>query len=361
MGIDAVRDALASGELPSDKKGKSKSMPMVYLGEGSFGLVSQCVSTQIPLLDRILAKDINGQWGLPLGRSVFIAGKPSSSKTTLCLHLCAEVQARGGLAIYIDGERKLDRLYATRLKVAVDDLILGEPYSLEDILEIVKHRLAMIRKMKTTKEFSEHLNNLPIIIVVDSTSIATRAEREVGSGSGGKGEHARLLSKFFRDVIPDVKDLNVLLVFVCQIKSKIQMGWHGGHGNQETFLGEEAIRFQSTIGLRTQRIKIVKDSDGERIGDVVLFRTVKNQVANPMQECEVDLYYGKGLDRYGSLCDMLVNFYGAKKKQGGNYELKKLNLSWKGRLGLKRLFKNDPKVEEEINKLISTPVRIKVP
>jgi len=210
---------------------------------------------------------------------------------------------------------------------------------------------------KEDKEMSEALGDAPIIIVTDSANIATESERKSVTLSGSKGEHARMFSKFFRSVTSDVDELGILTLFVCQIKSKIQMGPF--KGNPETFLAEEAIKFHSTIGLRTQRISMIKDNENEKVVDVILFRTVKNQMANPLQEAKIDLYFGKGFDYYVSLTDLLHNLYGAKKRPGGTYELPKLGLKWRGRKGLRKLMK-DPKARKAIRKLIRSPIRIKV-
>jgi recombination protein RecA len=339
---------------------KGKDTSIVFFGKHpTYGLVTNCISTGAPSLDRIIAKDISGRWGIPCGRTSFISGKPGSGKTTLSLHLCAETQRRGGIAFIIDGEHKLDRLYAKTLGVNVDDLLYYAPYTLEEVLESIHKSIDTVKDLRKDSVFAKEIENIPILIIVDSVSIATKAEKEAEEvGKGAKGVHAKIMSEFLRNTIPEISKLNIAILFVCQIKSKINIGYGGGRGTKETFLAEDTLRFHCTIGLRTQRISTLRDSKNNRYADIDLYVTTKNSCIPPFQEAEIELRYGKGFNYYVSLTDTLLEYYEAESK-GSWYSHPDIG-KWQGKDGLRKLLEKNPKQWNNIDKILRSPAKIKI-
>lgn len=337
-------------------KGKDESI--VYLGKHpTYGLVTNCISTGLPSLDRIIARDINGRWGIPCGRISFISGKPGAGKTTLCLSLVAETQRRGGIAYYIDSEHRVDKLYAKKLGVNVDDLFYLAPETLEDCLESIHKTVDTVKVLKKDASLSDEISKIPILIIDDSVSIATRGEKTGELGKGGKGVHARIMSEFLRGITSDISKLNIAILFVCQIKSKINMGF-GGRGPKETFLAEDTLRFHCTIGLRAQRISTLRNKANERYADIDLFVTTKNSCIPPFKEAEVELEYGVGYNYYASLTDTLLEYYGAESK-GSWYSHPDLG-KWQGKDGLKKLIESNKRLEATIANILKSPAKIKI-
>lgn len=338
------------------------------------GNVTNVISTQAPSIDRIIAKDIKGRWGIPCGRTTFIVGEPSVGKTSLCLHVCAEAQRRGGIAYFIDGEHRFDEEYAKNIGVDTDSLIISKPTTLEEgldeiqtsithinnILEenIRKSKLKDKKKAEQAKAQIKLLKKIPIAIILDSVSIKTEAEL---GGRKEKGGHARAVSEAMRSMIPDIARLNIAVIFVCQRKSKINIGSWGGYGPQETMLAESALRFHCTVGLKMMKIKTLRSGkDGDnKIGDIIKVISTKNSCLPPFQTGTVEIYYGKGIDYYVSLCDTLEKYYGAKKVKR-TYHLKKLGIQWTDKRGLKKLFEKDPKAKKKVQKLLTKPTKTKI-
>lgn len=338
---------------------KGKDDSIVFLGRHpTYGFVTNCISTSIPSLDRIIAKDLKGRWGIPCGRTSFVSGKPGAGKTTLCLSLVAETQRRGGIAYYIDSEHRVDKLYAKKLGVDINDLLYFAPYTLEDVLESVDKATDTVKSLRTNKDIEKELEDIPILIIVDSLNIATRAEKEGEIGKGGKGVHARLMSEFLRKITPEISKLNIAILFVCQIKSKINMGYGGGRGPRETFLAEDTLRFHCTIGLRAQRISTLKNKANDRYADIDLFVTTKNSCLPPFQEAEVELHYGKGYNYYASLNDVLLEYYGTEAK-GSWYSHPDLG-KWQGKDGLRKLLEGNKKLTRAVTKILASPAKIKI-
>ena len=338
-------------------KGKDESI--VYLGKHpTYGLVTCCISTGIPSLDRIIAKDVKGRWGIPCGRISFVSGKPGAGKTTLCLSLAAETQRRGGIAYYIDSEHRVDKPYAKNLGVKVDDLFYLAPNTLEDCLESIHKTVDTVKALRDDAKLSDEISKIPILIVVDSVSIATRAEKIGELGKGGKGVHARLMSEFLRGITPDISKSNIAILFVCQIKSKLSIGFGGGRGPKETFLAEDTLRFHCTIGLRAQRISTLRNKANVRYADIDLFVTTKNSCIPPFREAEIELEYGVGYNYYASLTDTLLEYYGGEVK-GSWYSHPELG-KWQGKDGLRKLVEKNKRLEATITKILRSPALIKI-
>jgi recombination protein RecA len=263
----------------------------------------------------------------------------------------------GGIAYYIDSEHRIDKAYAKTIGVNVDALLYKAPGTLEDVLETIDKTIDIMKKLRNDDALSEGIKTIPLLIIVDSVSIATRAEKEGEFGKGGKGEHARLISSFLRRITPEISKANVAVLFVCQIKSKINMGY-GSRGSKETFLAEDTLRYHCTIGLRTQRISTLRNSKNVRYSDVDLYVTTKNSCLPPFQEAEVELHYGIGFNYYASLTDTLLEYYGAESK-GSWYSHKDIG-KWQGKDGIRKLLEKDPKKKEAINKILATPMTVNI-
>jgi recombination protein RecA len=333
---------------------------LFYLGQQEhLGTITNTISTQAPFIDRIISKDSKGGWGIPCGRMTFIVGLPSSGKTTLCKHLCAETQRRNGIAIYIDGEHRYDKPYATTIGINNDTLLYCTPHSLEDAFDVIKHNIQTIKKevksLEKNPEKLEQFKKMPILIVFDGISIGTEAELAGGKEKGG---HARVVSQAMRVITPDIYHLNIAIVFVCQQKSKIQIGFNASFGDQETWLAEKAIRFHCSAGIKTIKIKTLKGGSDidNKIGDVIKTICIKNSLLPPFRTATAEIYYGEGIDYHINLCDTLVRYYGATIN-GRTYKLKDPDLEWVSKGGLKKLFENNKHAERMINRLLRKPAR----
>jgi len=349
----------------------NKKSSRLFLLTGSLGKVTNVISTQAPSVDRTLACDNRGNWGFPCGKVSFVFSEPGVGKTTLMLHCCAEAQSRGGIAIFIDCEHRLDKNYAESIGVDVDRLIYGKPETLEEGLEIVEENIEiLIREIQTLEKKTtqkdkakaeaaeEELNailNMPIFIAFDSTSIKTNAESR---GSGEVGGHSRSISKHLRLIIGDVDRLNIAIVYVCQRKQKISTGYAAMFGPGETFLGESALRFHATVGIKLIRIKILKSGEDEddKVGSIVKALNSKNSNSIPFKSGQFEIYFGKGINYYISLCSALEKYYGARKT-GRKYKLKNPDVEWTDKGGLKKVFETQPKTARRIRKLLKKPAR----
>lgn len=281
----------------------------------------------------------------------------NSGKTTLCHHLCAETQQRGGIAYFIDSEHRIDEEYAKKIGVNVKDLLYFAPETLEDVLGSIDKAIETVKAIRKTGEFEKELKDIPILIITDSLNIATRSEKEGEIGKGSKGEHARLMSEFLRKITPDISNLNIAILFVCQIKSKLNMGY-GGRGPKETFLAEDTLRFHCTIGLRAQRISTLRNKNNDRYADIDLYVTTKNSCLPPFREAEIELHYGKGFNYYTSVTDTLLEYYNAEVK-GSWYNHPGIG-KWQGKDGIRKLIEKDAKIQRAINKVLSSPMKIEV-
>jgi recombination protein RecA len=228
-----------------------------------------------------------GIGGVPRGRVIEIFGPESSGKTTLALHIVAEAQRAGGAAAYIDAEHALDASYAERLGVNIDDLLVSQPDSGEQALEITE---ALVR------------SNAVDVLVIDSVAALTpRAELEGEMGDSLPGLQARLMSQALRKLTAVVGRSNTCLVFINQIREKIGVMF----GNPETTTGGRALKFYSSVRIDIRRISSIKD--GDRVaGNRTKAKIVKNKVAPPFKEAEFDIMYGEGISRTGELVDLGV-------------------------------------------------------
>lgn len=247
-----------------------------------------------------LALDVAlGVGGLPRGRVVEVYGPESSGKTTLTLHVIAQAQRAGGTAAFIDAEHALDAQYAARLKVNLKELLVSQPDTGEQALEIAD---ALVRSGAVD------------IVVIDSVAALTpKAEIEGEMGDSHVGLHARLMSQALRKLTANIKRSNTLVIFINQIRMKIGVSF----GNPETTTGGNALKFYSSVRLDIRRIGAIKKGD-EVIGNETRVKVVKNKVAPPFKEAEFDILYNEGISREGELIDIGVSL-GLVEKSGAWY------------------------------------------
>ena len=247
-------------------------------------------------LDRAL-----GVGGLPRGRVVEIFGNESSGKTTLTLHAIAQVQAQGGVAAFIDAEHALDVGYARKLGVRVEELLISQPDTGEQALEITEH---LVRSGAVD------------LVVIDSVAaLVPRAEIEGEMGDAHMGVQARLMSQALRKLTGAVSRSGTTIIFINQIRMKIGVVF----GNPETTTGGNALKFYSSVRLEIRRAGNLKEGDVV-IGTRTKVKVVKNKVAPPFQEAEFDIIYNRGISRAGEVADLGVT-YGLLEKSGSHYAL----------------------------------------
>jgi recombination protein RecA len=295
---------------------------IMRLGEGQAANVETTPSGSLSL-------DLALGGGIPKGRVIEIYGPEASGKTTLSLHAVAEVQKSGGTAAYVDAEHALDPPYARRIGVNTDDLLLSQPDSGEQALEVVE---TLVR------------SNAVDIIVVDSVAaLVPQAEIEGDMGDAHMGLQARLMCQALRKLTGVISKTKCTVIFVNQLRMKIGVMF----GNPETTTGGNALKFYASVRMDIRRIGQIKSGD-EVIGNHVRVKVVKNKVAPPFREAEFDIMYNQGISREGDVIDLAAK-YEVVDKSGAWYEYDGNKIA-QGREAAKQFLRDNPKVFDEIVK-----------
>ena len=277
-----------------------------------------------------------GVGGVPRGRIVEIFGPESSGKTTLVQHIIAEAQKAGGTAALIDAEHAFDPVYAHKTGVNVEDLLVSQPDTGEQALEIAE---TLIR------------SNAVDIVAIDSVAaLVPRAEIEGDMGDSHMGLQARLMSQALRKLTGAISKSNCTVIFTNQIREKIGVMF----GNPETTPGGRALKFYASVRLEIRRIESIKDGD-KFMGNRVKVKVVKNKVAPPFRTAEFDIMFSEGISKIGNLIDVGVEM-GVVKKSGAWYEYDGQKIG-QGREGAKEMLKGNPKIATEIEKKIRDIVK----
>ena len=276
-----------------------------------------------------------GIGGLPRGRIVEVYGPESSGKTTVALHCIAEAQKMGGTAAFIDAEHALDPVYAQALGVDIDSLLVSQPDTGEQGLDIAE---ALVRSGAID------------IVVIDSVAALTpRAEIEGEMGDSFVGLHARMMSQAMRKLAGSISKSNCVAIFINQLREKVGVIY----GSPEVTTGGRALKFYASVRLDVRRMEHLKNGT-EMIGSHTRVKVVKNKVAPPFKEAEFDIMYGEGISRTGELVDLGVK-YGIVNKSGAWFSMGDMRLG-QGREAAKQFFKDHPETADEVQKQIMDKV-----
>ena len=286
-------------------------------------------------LSRLLIDDVLGVGGYPKGRIIEIYGPESSGKTTLALHAIAECQNQGGRAAFVDAEHAIDPIYAKNLGVNIDELILSQPDSGEQALEIVE----MLAASKA----------IDLIIVDSVAALVPQAELDGVMGDNQVGLQARLMSKAMRKLAGILNKSNCAIIFINQIREKVGVIY----GNPETTSGGRALKFYSSIRIDIRRSEAIK-SGADIIGNTCTVKVVKNKVNPPFKTCKIDIIYGKGISKEGEILDLATQL-GLIKKSGSWYEYQGDKIG-QGRESAKLYIKENEEVANALIKQIKTGI-----
>ena len=296
------------------KLGEATSMAIDVISTGSIGL------------------DIAvGIGGLPKGRIIEVYGPESSGKTTVALHTVAEAQKQGGIAAFIDAEHALDPVYAKALGVEIDNLIISQPDTGEQALEIAE---ALIRS-----------GAIDIIVVDSVAALVPRAEIEGDMGDSHVGLQARLMSQALRKLTGSIKKSNCVAIFINQLREKVGIMF----GNPETTTGGRALKFYSSVRLDVRKIDTIKQGD-KVLGSRTRVKVVKNKVAPPFKQAEFDIMYGEGISKVGDLLDIASDI-DIVKKSGAWYSYNDTKLG-QGRENVKKFLQDNPDLIKEIDEKV---------
>jgi recombination protein RecA len=304
-------------------------------GEGSIMFLGEKPVEKVPAISTgsIAVDSITGIWGIPKGRITEIYGPESSGKTTLALHVIANAQKEGGVAAFIDAEHALDPTYARKLGINLEELLISQPDSGEQALEIAE---TLVRSGAVD------------LIVIDSVAaLVPEAEIEGSMGNIQVGLQARLMSQALRKLTSVVNKSNCALIFINQVREKIGTG---GYGQQETTTGGRALRFYSSMRIEIRGAGQIKDRNDERIGHKAKVKIVKNKLAPPFRETIVEIYYGEGISREADLINLGEELK-ILKKSGSWYSFGDTRLG-QGKENVRTFLKENPEVAKELEKKI---------
>jgi len=324
-------EKLKALKLTMDKIDKDFGKGSVMMMNERGVIEQEAISTGSIGLDAAL-----GIGGLPKGRVVEIYGPESSGKTTLAIHVIAEAQKKGGMCAFIDAEHAFDSIYAQKLGVDIDNLLISQPDYGEQALEIADRLI---------------LSGALDVVVIDSVAaLVPKSELEGEMGDSKMGMHARLMSQALRKLTATISKTNSCCIFINQLREKIGVMF----GNPETTTGGNALKFYASVRLDIRRLAQIKDGD-EVIGNHIKVKVVKNKVAPPFRQAEFDIIYGQGISKSGEIVDIGVEM-GILQKSGSwfSYNSEKLG---QGRESVKQLMLDNPGMAAEIEEKIRTRIK----
>lgn len=299
---------------------------VMKLGDSATNMNIETVPTGSLSLDLAL-----GLGGVPKGRIIEVYGPESSGKTTVTLHMIAEVQKRGGIAGFIDAEHALDPVYAKNIGVDIDNLYISQPDNGEQALEITE---TMVRS-----------GAVDIVIVDSVAALVPKAEIDGDMGDSHVGLHARLMSQALRKLTAVISKSNCTVIFINQLREKVGVMF----GNPETTTGGRALKFYASIRMDVRRIEALKQG-GEIVGNRTRIKVVKNKIAPPFKEAEFDIMFGQGISREGDILDLAANV-GIVNKSGAWYAYNEDKIG-QGRENAKQYLREHPDTMEEIEQLV---------
>ena len=324
-----------SNENPEKMKALEAALGQIekQFGKGSVMKLGDFTAMNVEAIPTgALSLDIAlGIGGIPRGRIIEVFGPESSGKTTLALHVIAEAQKMGGEAAFIDAEHALDPVYAKHLGVDIDNLIVSQPDTGEQALEIAE---ALVRS-----------GALDIIVVDSVAALVPKAEIDGDMGDAHVGLQARLMSQALRKLAGVINKSKCVIVFINQLREKVGVMF----GNPETTPGGRALKFYASVRLDIRRIEAIKQ-EGEVVGNRTRVKVVKNKVAPPFREAEFDIIYGKGISKEGNLLDIAVNL-DIIEKSGSWFSYNEDRIG-QGRENAKSYVMDNPKIAEEVEKKI---------
>jgi recombination protein RecA len=332
MAEAAVRKGLVKEERKERDKALEMAVSQIEKQYGKGAIMRMGISGALLPVSTIPTGSLEldyalGVGGIPRGRVVEIFGPESSGKTTLALHIIAEAQKRGGAAAFVDAEHALDANYSKTLGVNIDELLLSQPDTGEQALEITE---VLVRSGAVD------------VVVIDSVAaLVPRAEIDGEMGDSLPGLQARLMSQALRKLTAAISKSRTCVVFINQMREKIGIMF----GNPETTTGGRALKFYASVRLDIRRISAIKDGE-EVVGSRVKVKVVKNKVAPPFREAEFDIVYGEGISRLGSLLDLGVT-HKVVDKSGAWYAYGNERIG-QGRENAKRFLQENPTVADEI-------------
>lgn len=323
------------GENTEKKKALEAAMSQIekQFGKGSVMKLGEFKAMEIEAIPTgALSLDMAlGIGGVPRGRIIEVFGPESSGKTTLALHIVAEAQKMGGEAAFIDAEHALDPVYAKKLGVDIDNLIVSQPDTGEQALEITE---SLVRS-----------GALDVIVVDSVAALVPKAEIDGDMGDSHMGLQARLMSQALRKLAGAINKSKTVLIFINQLREKIGVMF----GNPETTTGGRALKFYASVRLDIRRIENIKQ-DGEVRGNRVRVKVIKNKVAPPFREAEFDVVYGEGISKAGNILDMAVNM-DIIEKSGSWFSYNGERIG-QGRENIKKLLQENPEMLAEVEEKV---------
>lgn len=317
MAINQIKERFGEGSIMMLREAKKMEVEAISTG---------CLSLDLAL----------GIGGLPRGRIIEVFGKEMSGKSTLALHVIAEAQKKGGVAAFVDAEHALDPEYAKRIGVKINDLLISQPDTGEQALEIVE---TLVRS-----------NGVDVIVVDSVAALTPKKEIEGEMGDSHMGLQARLMSQALRKLTAIVSKSKASVIFINQVRMKIGVFF----GNPETTTGGLALKFYCSVRVELKRLAQIKKKD-DVIGNKVKAKIAKNKVAPPFKTCEFEIMYNQGISWEGDLLNLGAK-YGLVKKSGNtlSYEKTKLGVGWENS---KQALREDPKLAKELKKKILEAVK----